>query len=584
MWTVDYLKSDPSTIFLGTYGGGFYKTNNGGNTWHSKGSNVIIRNYLGKSVTAVKILDNDIYIGSTLGLFKSSDLGEHWESIFEPLSCLLTAIAIDHEQPDIIYISNYFGGGGAIFFYNGISKSIDGGRSWVSVDEQNIFLGTADGFYRSTNGGKDWKKYNNGLFAFDNTTLAFDNNVKPSKIFVGTYGAGIYVSDNCGENWVDMEMNSGFIRIQDLAISNTNSQIMYAGYIGLFDSVLNFNRIGILKSIDSGLSWCNEDNGLENNIPTSIVIDTSDEDILYSATFNGIYKSTNGVNNWIKKNQGMDEVGAIYSIAIDPCDTKIIYAGTQFRSVGLDQGIYKSIDGGECWDFSSIGLATYFFSIADICINPLNPNSIFAAVSWEGIYKSVNGGNSWFEINDGINNKLINSVAIDPTDTSFVYAAGKKIYMSENGGENWQEMMNGLPDYYGIINEIRVDPNDSDLIYATTNGYGVLKYYRKSTSVENYHEKPIPNSCALYQNYPNPFNPETEIKYGIAKAGKVVIKIYNVKGEMIKTLVNEFKTPGNYTIKWNGFNEVGKRVTSGVYLYQMVADNFRSVKKMVLTH
>ena len=145
-------------------------------------------------------------------------------------------------------------------------------------------------------------------------------------------------------------------------------------------------------------------------------------------------------------------------------------------------------------------------------------------------------------------------------------------------------MMNGLPDYYGIINEIRIDPNNSRLIYAATNGYGVLKYYRKSTAVENYHEKPIPNSCALYQNYPNPFNPETEIKYGIAKAGKVVIKIYNIKGEMIKTLVNEFKPKGNYTIKWNGFNELGKRVTSGVYLYQMLAANFRSVKKMILAH
>ncbi len=95
-------------------------------------------------------------------------------------------------------------------------------------------------------------------------------------------------------------------------------------------------------------------------------------------------------------------------------------------------------------------------------------------------------------------------------------------------------------------------------------------------------EEEIPGSFKLYQNYPNPFNPETQIKYAVPKNAKVSLKIYDLLGREITTLVNEVKAPGVYSVKWNGKNSSGSKVASGIYFYRLKADNFIQVKKMLL--
>ncbi len=92
----------------------------------------------------------------------------------------------------------------------------------------------------------------------------------------------------------------------------------------------------------------------------------------------------------------------------------------------------------------------------------------------------------------------------------------------------------------------------------------------------------IPDKFALYQNYPNPFNPTTTIKYSIAKNAKVSLKIYDLLGREIKTLVNETKAPGTYSVRWNGTTSSGSKVASGIYFYRIKAGNFTQVKKMIL--
>lgn len=87
----------------------------------------------------------------------------------------------------------------------------------------------------------------------------------------------------------------------------------------------------------------------------------------------------------------------------------------------------------------------------------------------------------------------------------------------------------------------------------------------------------IPAEYVLYQNYPNPFNPSTIINYSIPAAGKVEIKIYDIIGNEISTLLNEFKQPGNYKINFNS-----NIIPSGVYFYQIKAGNFSDTKKMLL--
>ncbi len=92
----------------------------------------------------------------------------------------------------------------------------------------------------------------------------------------------------------------------------------------------------------------------------------------------------------------------------------------------------------------------------------------------------------------------------------------------------------------------------------------------------------IPEEFSVSQNYPNPFNPSTTINFSIPQQSRVVIKVYDIMGREIKTLLNEDKSPGSYSAQWNGENSYGTRVATGIYLYRVVAGNFTQVKKMIL--
>ena len=88
----------------------------------------------------------------------------------------------------------------------------------------------------------------------------------------------------------------------------------------------------------------------------------------------------------------------------------------------------------------------------------------------------------------------------------------------------------------------------------------------------------LPKRFELYQNYPNPFNPVTKIKYAVPKPTHVRVEIYNVLGQRVRTLVNEEKQPGYYTIDFNAGS-----LSSGFYIYRLEASGFSSVKKMIVT-
>jgi predicted CXXCH cytochrome family protein len=92
----------------------------------------------------------------------------------------------------------------------------------------------------------------------------------------------------------------------------------------------------------------------------------------------------------------------------------------------------------------------------------------------------------------------------------------------------------------------------------------------------------VPQTYSLDQNYPNPFNPTTTIKYTIPKEGNVKIQIFDITGRLVTTLVNANEATGTYSVTWNGRNSGGEAVSSGIYLYRLQANDFVSVKKMVM--
>jgi hypothetical protein len=93
-----------------------------------------------------------------------------------------------------------------------------------------------------------------------------------------------------------------------------------------------------------------------------------------------------------------------------------------------------------------------------------------------------------------------------------------------------------------------------------------------------------PKSFALLQNYPNPFNPETYISLALPVASPVSLRIYNVAGQLVKTLVDgEEMSAGVHVVRWDGRNNNGEEVASGIYFYKMSAGEFHATKKMVVT-
>ena len=92
----------------------------------------------------------------------------------------------------------------------------------------------------------------------------------------------------------------------------------------------------------------------------------------------------------------------------------------------------------------------------------------------------------------------------------------------------------------------------------------------------------IPIEFALHQNFPNPFNPNTTIRYSIARSGEIRLEIFNLIGQKVKSLVHENLKIGEYSVEWDGTNDKGEPVASGVYCYRLYTSQFNDVKKMVL--
>jgi len=121
---------------------------------------------------------------------------------------------------------------------------------------------------------------------------------------------------------------------------------------------------------------------------------------------------------------------------------------------------------------------------------------------------------------------------------------------------------------------------------AALNQYGMSLWstifgFKTQTSVKVEDEKNMPDFYELSQNYPNPFNPSTKISFSIPLPEYVVVKIYDVLGSEVITIVNEDLSPGKYSVEWNGIDSLGNHVPSGVYFYTINAGKFRDTKKMI---
>jgi len=195
---------------------------------------------------------------------------------------------------------------------------------------------------------------------------------------------------------------------------------------------------------------------------------------------------------------------------------------------------YRTTNGGNTWDLFNISVPYYLWFI---CFIPGNPSNVWTTSGNDLIFSS-DTGRTW---------------TVDYTSPNYPFH-GIEFSDSNNG---WLIAQESFYNYK---------------IFRTTNGgHGGI------VSVNDNRSNSIISDFILEQNYPNPFNPSTKIKYSIPQTSNVIIKVYDILGNEIETLVNEEKQTGTYEVTWYAEN-----LPSGVYFYRLQAGSFVETKKMVL--
>ncbi len=157
------------------------------------------------------------------------------------------------------------------------------------------------------------------------------------------------------------------------------------------------------------------------------------------------------------------------------------------------------------------------------------------------------------------------NVYLDDMNTVLIFTTDLQCLLTD-----YEELISGQ-DYIAGVSAVYDDPGESAII--------TINFTYAGTEASD----ALVKATILNGNYPNPFNPETTISFSVAQTSSLVnLEIYNLKGQNIKTLVNEILPAGSHSVIWNGTDDMGKSVASGVYLYKMKTGNYTSTKKMIL--
>jgi hypothetical protein len=393
---------------------------------------------------------------------------------------------------------------------------------------------------------------------------------------------------------------------------------------------------GIRKSTDGGQSWQNVASAFNGR-----TIEEAFDGNLYASIWfypqnEGIYRSTNGGDNWAGPIYSVPSLNNIFSISVkEGSPNYTILAGTR-------NGVMRSTDSGASFQSANNGIPANSW-VRDM---EIDSSGIIAAATTNGVFISTNNGDSWnqasgfspqdtvvslaFFYSPAANDAFI-PILLAGTDDgnlyqaflndvyllfSFIYArSGRElasiniiyttvvltaaviylafyprfglpggIYRSTSDRMAFEEVNEGLPSNIqtsaigGQVIQTRsgeVEHMVTGLYENTSTG---AKIYKRTfvVSVENISSE-IPEEYKLEQNYPNPFNPTTTIQFSIPEQSLVKLEVFNSLGEKVTTLVSEELNAGNYKYEWNA-----EKLSSGIYFYKLSSDNFSEMKKMIL--
>jgi hypothetical protein len=206
----------------------------------------------------------------------------------------------------------------------------------------------------------------------------------------------------------------------------------------------------------------------------------------------------------------------------------VSFYGGEFRST--DDGLswtpgytVGSIEGGQFRVLSLAAVNEYIFAAAVI--------STFMNPPWQGVYRSTDYGTNWIEVNTGLADSSVQSVAI----------MGNYIFAGTDSTGVWRRPLSD------VISSVAQSASGGSQVFS------------------------------LLQNYPNPFNPITTIRYGLPARSRVTLTVYNTLGQSVAVLVNEIQDAGYHEVRFSAGGHA-----SGLYFYQLQAGNFRATKKLLL--
>ncbi len=344
-----------------------------------------------------------------------------------------------------------------------------------------------------------------------------------SNLFMTSSGQGVLFSTNGGINWT--LMNNG--------IDNLYAYQITASGNNLFVSTTGVTN-KIFLSTNLGNNWSPAYNGISGNVYTLY----ASGNLVFAGTSAGVYYTSNNGANWLLTNLTGKSISAFAKIA------GTLFAGT------YGNGIFKSSDNGINWTECNNGLTTMNINALAVM-----GTDIFAGTNYGGaMYKSTNSGVSWAEANNG----FIHLVVRDVTALgSHIFACANDsygcIYHSTNAGQSWIMKNQGFGTLTPTFNCLYIA---NDYVYAGTNSNNLWRRsYQDIIGINNISSE-IPDKFSLYQNYPNPFNPTTKIKFDVGNGfpvktsgnDKVVLKVFDVTGREVQTLVNEKLQPGTYEV------------------------------------
>ena len=414
----------------------------------------------------------------------------------------------------------------------------------------------------------NWQLFTNTEIGIQSSSITCVAEDKTGNIWIGTSGEGIFEFD--GNNWVQYDTSNSPVTVNyiwTITVDSFNNK-----WFGTFG-----DTAGLIKFDNQNWTVYDlADFGIEGTTIFSIAIDSTNN--LWMGTYWDGLVMFDTDSTWKIYNSG---------------NSGLLQPQEEINCVAIDKSnrLWYGSDGwgGGMFDLDSTWL--YFTNF-----NTIDP--VLLSAGFDKFHNTWYGGWSFIvkiDSNLNITQFDYNSESAERY-TCLVPDSGKVIWFASqmegflkldfSTGEQWEKL---FPKSYGLENigcTGLMKDRKGNLWVGYNNGYLAVFNPEGITNIKN-SPQDIPVKYFLYQNYPNPFNPTTTIKYSIptssplakgrTEVGFVSLKVYDVLGREVATLVNEKQSPGNYEVT---FNAVG--LPSGIYFYKLTAGNFTEAKKMVL--